>query len=112
MGLLALPRPLCPSKCNEDEVRGTHPWNVLHQLSRQLLPTVRLQQGPRLQRSQQICISNGTLLPHLQHKVWDEQQDVNLVPRPLSRAPLFNVASANPGTKKTGTGTKVHSFLL
>ena len=45
-------------------------------------------------------------------KVWDEQQDVNLVPRPLSRAPLFNVASANPGTKKTGTGTKLHSFLL
>ena len=41
--LLALPRPLCPSKCNEDEVRGTHPRNVLHQLSRQLLPTVRLQ---------------------------------------------------------------------
>ena len=49
MYLVALPRPLRPSNlCNEDEVRGAHPWHVLHQLPRQLLQTVRLQVMPLL----------------------------------------------------------------
>ena len=39
-------------------------------------------------------------LNHKKLKVWDEQQDVDLLPGPISRASLFNVASANPGNEQ------------